>query len=28
VSIDGAALGKGDYRVLIGTCTGKLTLVK
>jgi hypothetical protein len=28
VSIDGAALGKGDYRALIGTCSGKLTLVK
>jgi hypothetical protein len=28
VSIDGAALAKGDYRALIGTCTGKLTLVK
>jgi hypothetical protein len=28
VSIDGAALGKGDYRVLIGACSGKMTLVK
>jgi hypothetical protein len=28
VSIDGAALAKGDYRVLIGNCSGKLTLVK
>jgi hypothetical protein len=28
VSIDGAALAKGDYRVLIGTCSGKMTLVK
>jgi hypothetical protein len=28
VSIDGAALGKGDYRVLIGNCSGKLTMVK
>jgi hypothetical protein len=28
VSIDGAALARGDYRVLIGTCSGKLTLVK
>jgi hypothetical protein len=28
VSIDGAALDKGDYRVLIGNCSGKLTLVK
>jgi hypothetical protein len=28
VSIDGAALAKGDYRALIGTCSGKLTLVK
>jgi hypothetical protein len=28
VRIDGEALGKGDYRVLIGTCSGKLTLVK
>jgi hypothetical protein len=28
VSIDGAALDKGEYRALIGECTGKLTLVK
>ncbi len=28
VSIDGAALGKGDYRALIGSCTATLTLVK
>ena len=28
VSIDGAALEKADYRALIGTCEGKLTLVK
>jgi hypothetical protein len=28
VSIDGFALAKGDYRALIGTCSGKLTLVK
>ena len=28
VSIDGAALGKGDYRALIGNCAAKLTLVK
>jgi hypothetical protein len=28
VSIDGAALDKGDYRVLVGTCSGKLGLLK
>jgi hypothetical protein len=28
VSIDAAALGKGDYRFLIGNCSGQLTLVK
>jgi hypothetical protein len=28
VSIDGAALDKGEYRALIGECTGKLTLAK
>jgi len=28
VSIDGAALDKGEYRALIGICSGKLTLVK
>jgi hypothetical protein len=28
VRIDGAALGKGDYRVLVGDCSGKVTLVK
>ena len=28
VRIDGAALGKGEYRALIGTCSGKLSLVK
>jgi subtilisin family serine protease len=28
VSIDGAALAKGSFRALIGTCSGTLTLVK
>ncbi len=28
VSIDGAALDKGEYRALIGNCSGKLTLVR
>ncbi len=28
VSIDGAALDKGEYRALIGSCSGKLNLVK
>jgi hypothetical protein len=28
VSIDGAALDRGEYRALIGDCLGKLTLVK
>ena len=28
VSIDGAALDKGEYRTLIGTCEGKLALMK
>ena len=28
VSIDGATLNKGEHRVLIGNCSGKLTLVK